>query len=191
MAKAQQAETKQSVFADSMPFVLGEQDGSHLDDLTGTPHPLSWAKISMGTASLRGAGLHLAVNAAVTTEQQEWTRDQATQMLGCDEIADVHAAAAALVQLPQEVTQEVDVSLLAAHLHFGVRQAAAVLAARQPGRHRDTAMRLTADRDARVRRVLAETASRAPADPSGTLTTVLESLVTDTRHSVRSAARHE
>ena len=57
------------------------------------------AKISIGTASLRGAGLHLAVNAAVATEQQEWTRDQATHMLGSDEIADVHAAAAALVQL--------------------------------------------------------------------------------------------
>ena len=190
MAKAQQADTRQSVFAASRPFVLGEQDGSHLDDLTGTPHPLNWAKISIGTASLRGAGLLLAVNAAVTTEQQEWTRDQATHLLGCDEIADVHAAAAALVQLPQEITREVDVSLLAAHPHFGVRQAAAVLATRQPGRHRETVMRLAADRDVRVRRVLAETASRAPG-PSGTLTTVLELLITDVRHSVRTAARHE
>jgi hypothetical protein len=142
----------------------------------------------MGTALLRGAGLHLAVNAAVTVEQQEWTRDQATRLLGCDEMSDVHAAATALVQLPQEVTRDVDVSLLAAHPYFGVRQAAAVLAIRQAGHHRDTAMRLTADRDVLVRRVLAAEAARAPVDPSGTLTTILKTLAEDVRHSVRAAA---
>jgi hypothetical protein len=188
LAKGQRADARQVVFAVSMSFVLGEQDGSHLDDLTGTPHPLSWAKISMGTASLRGAALHLAVNAAVTVEQQEWIRDQATHLLGCDEMSDVHAAATALALLPQEVTRDVDLGLLAAHPYFGVRQAAAVLAIRQAGRHRDTAMRLTADRDVRVRRVLAAETARAAIDPSGTLTTILMALAADVRHSVRAAA---
>jgi hypothetical protein len=188
LAKDRPADARQAAFVASMPFVLGEQDGSHLDDLTGTPHPLSWAKISMGTASLRGAGLHLAVNTAVTAEEQEWTRDQATRLVGCDDISDVHAAAAALVRLPQKATLDVDVSLLAAHPYFAVRQAAAVLSIRQAGRYHDTALRLSADRDVQVRRVLAAEAARAPVDPSGTLTTILKVLAEDIRHSVRVAA---
>jgi hypothetical protein len=187
LAKERRADARHAAFAASMPFVLGEQDGSHLDDLTGTPHPLSWAKISMGTASLRGSGLHLAVNAAATAEEQEWTRDQATRLLGCEDNSDLHAAATALVQLSQEVTHDVDVNLLAAHPYFAVRQAAAVLSIRQAGRHHDTALRLSKDRDARVRRVLAAEAARAPLDPSGTLTTILKPLAEDIRHSVRAA----
>ena len=58
------AGSRQTAFDASKPFVLGQKDGSHLDELTGTPHPLSWVKISMGTASLRGAGLRLSVAAA-------------------------------------------------------------------------------------------------------------------------------
>jgi hypothetical protein len=171
-----------------MPFVLGQNDGSHLDELTGTPHPLSWFKISMGTASLRGAGLRLSVAAAVTDGQREWVRDQAIQMLAADEALDVHDAAAALAQLPAQATQNVDVSLLAAHPYYGVRQAAAVLSVRQPARHNETAKRLATDRDVRVRRVLAAEVARAAADSSGTLTAILETLAQDARHSVRTAA---
>jgi hypothetical protein len=166
LAATQPADSKQTAFDASMPFVVGQKDGSHPDELTGTPHPLSWLKISMGTASLRGAGLRLSVAAAVTEGQQEWTRDQAIHMLGADDAPDVHDAAAALAQLPPEITQNVDVSLLAAHPYYGVRQAAAVLSVRQPARHNDTAMRLATDRDVRVRRVLAAEAAAAD-DPSG------------------------
>jgi hypothetical protein len=184
----QSADSKKVAFDASMPFVVGQKDGSHLDELTGTPHPLSWLKISMGTASLRGAGLRLSVAAAVTDEQQEWVRDQAIHMLGVDDASDVHGAAAALAQLPPEITQDVDVNLLAAHPYYGVRQAAAVLSVRQSARHNDTAKRLATDRDVRVRRVLAGEAARAAADSSGTLTTILETLAQDARHSVRMAA---
>jgi hypothetical protein len=187
LAKDWADDARQATFAASKPFVLGDQDGSHLDDLTGTPHPLSWAKISMGISSLRGAGLHLAVNTAVTIGQQEWTRDQAIHMLGSNELSDVHDATVVLVRLPQTVTNEVGVNLLAVHRHFGVRQAAAVLAVRQPVRHHDAAVRLAADPDVHVRRVLAAEAARAPADPSGTLATILKTLAGDVRNSVRSA----
>ena len=171
-----------------MPFVLGQKDGSHLDELTGTPHPLSWFKISMGTASLREPAFRLSVAAAVTDEQQEWARDQAVHMLGANDDSDVHDAAAALAKLPPEITQDVDVSLLAVHPYYGVRQAAAVLSVRQPARHNDTAKRLATDRDVRVRRVLAGEAARAAADSLSTLKTILETLAQDARHSVRMAA---
>ncbi|HUZ56383.1 MAG TPA: hypothetical protein VMU94_28150 [Streptosporangiaceae bacterium] len=188
LATIQSADSKEVAFDASMPFVVGQKDGSHLDELTGTPHPLSWLKISMGAASLRGAGLRLSVAAAVTDGQQEWIRDQAIHMLGADDASDVHDAAAALARLPAETTQNVDVSLLAAHPYYGVRQAAAVLTVRQPARHSDTAKRLATDRDVRVRRVLAAEAARAAADSSGTLTAILETLTQDARHSVRMPA---
>lgn len=169
----QAADVKQETFAISTAFVLGEHDGSHLDDLTGNPHPLSALKISMGTASLRGDGLQLAAASAITTKQQEWVRDQATGLLSSDDTPEVHAAAVTLSQLPREITNNVDVSLLAAHPHFGVRQAATILCMRQPERHRDTAMRLAADRDFRVRRTLAQAAARIPSERSQTVTEIL------------------
>ncbi|GAA1274062.1 hypothetical protein GCM10009677_29130 [Sphaerisporangium rubeum] len=43
---------------------IGDQNGSHLDDLTGLAHPLSWFEANMGSASLRGQGLYLAKEAA-------------------------------------------------------------------------------------------------------------------------------
>ena len=184
----QSADIKSPLFDESACFVVGQMNGSNLDELTGTPHPLSWVKISMGTASLRADGIRLAAACAVETHQQEWIRDQAISMLSADDAADIHAAAHALVRLPPEITEEVDAGLLAALPYFGVRQAAAVLAVRQPDRNKDTAMRLTNDPDVRVRRVLAAEAARMAPDSSGTLARILSKLAEDPRHSIRVAA---
>jgi hypothetical protein len=39
--------------------VTGAEDGSALDAETTDPHPLSWLRIDLGSASLQAAGLHL------------------------------------------------------------------------------------------------------------------------------------
>lgn len=179
---------RQTTFHTASSFVRGERDGSHLDDeLTGTPHPLSSFKISMGPASLRGSALLLAAASASTLHEGAWVRDQAIALLRSEDTADVHAAAHALIQLPMEAAGEIDAGLLAAHPHTGVRQASAVLCLRHPTRYRSTAMQLAMDKDFRVRRTLAQAAAQA--DESEPTAAILDLLACDRRHSVRVAAR--
>ncbi|WP_158693238.1 hypothetical protein, partial [Streptomyces viridochromogenes] len=180
---------KHTTFLASQPFVLGEQDGSRLDELTGEAHPLSSFRINLGSASLRDQGLGLAAASATTREEQEWVRDQAIGLLRSDEQAVVHGAAVTLNRLPRDVTSDVDANLLATHASVGVRQLSAVLCMEHPQRFRDTAMRLAEDRDARVRRTLAEAAARAALDAPEAVSDLLDRLRQDPRHTVRAAVR--
>lgn len=182
---------KHTTFRASQPFVLGEQDGSRLDELTGEAHPLSSFRISLGSASLRDQGLALAVASAVTREEHEWVRNQAIGLLRSDEQGVVQAAAVTLNRLPRDVTSDVDANLLAAHASVGVRQLSAVLCMEDPERFRDTAMRLAEDREPRVRRTLAEAAARAVVDSPAAVGELLDRLREDPRHSVRAATRRQ
>lgn len=172
-------------------FVLGEQDGSHLDsEMTGAPHPLSWARISFGTASLRGPALELAHLAAELDDEHYWVRENAIALLRTDVPSDVGDAARVLAYLPPQIALSVDPALLVTHHNRTVRQAGAFLAVSHAGQHPRTIRRLAQDNDHTVRRTLAEVAGlrmkEGAIDP--VVPEVLERLADDVRASVRHAA---
>lgn len=179
---------KHQVFEESKSFVLGELDGSHLDEWTGEPHPLSTFKINLGSGSLRGSGLRLAVASAEMLEDQTWVRDQAGALLSSEEKADVQAAAVALNQLPSAAVDDFDANLLVGHSNVNVRQLCAVLSMRQPDRFHRVALTLCEDPDQRVRITLAGAARRSPLPQSPAVRQSIEKLTADARHSVRFAA---
>jgi hypothetical protein len=179
---------KASVFARSKDFVIKARDGSAFDDeMTGTPHPLSFLRISMGEATLRGHGLHLAGASAADDSDRRWVRDQAVELLRSADDGLVQRAALVLARMAT-VTVELDADLLATHRHPNVRQLSAHLCVRQPVRHRATALGLAKDSNPRVRRVLAEAAARAYAENPEALDELIEALASDVRYSVRAAA---
>ncbi|MET9433920.1 hypothetical protein [Streptomyces sp. NPDC006551] len=185
---------RHATFHVSKPFVLGEHDGSRLDDeVTGTSHPLSSFKITGASGSLRGHGLHLAAVTATTPDERQWVRDRALDLLHSDDRSIVQAAAVTLSAIRGDVTENIDINLLATHQHVGVRQTSAVLAAQHLVRHEELALRLARDSNHRVRRTLAEAVTDAPGQPQGAVSTVLDILRQDARHSVRAAAalRHQ
>ncbi|MCX5078673.1 hypothetical protein OHA84_36755 [Streptomyces sp. NBC_00513] len=182
---------KSAIYRQAQPFVLGEQDGSHLDsEMTGTPHPLSAARISFGTASLRGPALELAHRAAELDEEHHWVRENAVALLRTDVPSDVGDAARVLAYLPPQIALSVDPALLVTHHNRTVRQAGAFLAVSHASQHPRTIRRLAEDNDHTVRRTLAEVAElrkkEGPVDP--VVPEVLERLADDVRASVRHAA---
>ncbi|WP_327009774.1 hypothetical protein OHA72_22600 [Dactylosporangium sp. NBC_01737] len=182
-------EARANAFQRSKQFVTGAQDGSAYDDeVTGPAHPLSFIRTSLGTATLRGQGLRLAGCAASDDNDRRWVRDQAVVALRSDDDFLVQHAALALAAM-ETVTSELNANLLAAHRHVNVRQLSAHMCVRQPERHRETALGLTKDREPRVRRVLAEAAARAHAQNPAGLQELIEILVTDARHSIRTIAQ--
>ncbi|WP_392872696.1 hypothetical protein [Streptomyces sp. LN499] len=183
-------EVRQETFRATKCFVLGEQSPSYLDDeVASTPHRLSSFKLSMGSASLRGKGLLLALATATSPEDHAWVREQAISLLRTHEADDLFAAATTLSRLPDDAVADVDASLMAAHNSVVVRQASAVLCLRNPARYQDVAMRLAQDSDFRVRRVLAEAAAdQSGGQKSGLAAALLELLALDRRRSVRAAA---
>lgn len=184
---AQPPDVRADIFKQAQSFANGDSDGSALDDLTGKPHPLSAAKINMGTASLRGDGLKLAHAAADHPNQHEWVREEAFDLLRSDVERDIHAAAVVLNGLPAEITDIVDAGLLAASEHAVVRQVAGLLAVRNPDRHQAVLGRLASDANHRVRRTLAEGIARSQVAALGRLASARSTLQQDRRHSVRSA----
>jgi len=183
----QPAEVRADIFEQARPFAVGDRDGSALDDFTGEPHPLSAAKINMGSASLRGDGLRLAHAAADRPEQHEWMREQAVGLLRSGLQRDIHAAAVVINGLPAEITNAVDAGLLAASEHAVVRQVAALLSVREPERYHAVLTRLASDADHRVRRTLAGGIARSKAAVLGPLASARNTLQQDPRHSVRTA----
>ncbi|MEV6575644.1 hypothetical protein [Streptomyces sp. NPDC051577] len=180
-----------AIFHQADPFVLGEQDGSHLDsEMTGTPHPLSWARISFGTASLRGPALEVAHLAAELDDEHHRVRENAIALLRTEVSSDVEDAARVLAYLPPQIALSVDPALLVTHHNRIVRQAGAFLAVSHAGQHPRTIRRLAEDNDHTVRRTLAEVAGlrmkEGPVDP--VVPEVLERLADDVRASVRHAA---
>ncbi|MEV5124734.1 hypothetical protein AB0K49_18385 [Streptomyces decoyicus] len=180
-----------AIYHQAKPFVLGEQDGSHLDsEMTGTPHPLSWARISFGTASLRGPALKVAHVAAELDDEHHWVRENAVALLRTDVPSDVGDAARVLAYLPSQIALSVDPALLATHHNRIVRQAGAFLAVSHADQHPRTIRRLAEDPDHTVRRTLAEVAElrmkEGPVHP--VVREVLERLAEDVRASVRHAA---
>ncbi|MGW6898854.1 hypothetical protein ACWGF2_19940 [Streptomyces sp. NPDC054919] len=183
---------KEEVFKEAKGFVLGEQDGSHLDsEVTGTPHPLSSFRISFGTSSLRGPALKLAQVCTPNEDQFHWVRDQAVALLRSDILSDVYDAAVTLTRLPPETTMVIEPGLLAAHSDRRVRQAGVILAARRAAWHIDTIRQLARDPDYTIRRTLAEAATTITREDTAhpVLHEVLDLLVQDPRASVRQAAR--
>jgi hypothetical protein len=58
------------VFGIACEYARGEHDGSAMDDLTNSAHPLSSWRVNMGDATLVGGGLHLAARAARGDDQR-------------------------------------------------------------------------------------------------------------------------
>jgi hypothetical protein len=199
---------KAGVHTRSRAFVDGDQDGSVLDAETTNPHPLSSMKVDFGSASLRAAGLRLALCSAVADNDRIWVRDGAAGMLGSEDTHLVHEGAVTLSQLGADVIGDLDATLLAGHPLPVVRQLAAVVAAAEPARYPQALKALAADPDSTVRirlaRRLHEAKARADctaADdqkPSGNeearqgtvpaiIADVLGVLAEDRRHTVRRA----
>ncbi|WP_326920442.1 hypothetical protein [Actinophytocola sp.] len=183
----QEPAVKAETFALARGFVTGDHDGSHLDELTGEPHPLSAFKITMGSASLRGPGLRLAHKSATTADEQEWVRDQAMNLLRSSDQHDIHIGASVLAGLPADITRMIDANLLAGHQHSIVQQVSALLSMNEPERYPELLPRLATDHDFRVRRTLAQAVVRDNNPTPTAVRTVLEILTQDPRHSVRSA----
>jgi hypothetical protein len=135
---AQPEHTRLEVFREAKAFASGDRDGSALDELTGSPHPLSAMKVNLGSASLRGEGLKLAHAAADQPEQFEWVRERAVGLLRSEVASDIHAAAVVINGLPHEIVAAIDAGILAASHHAIVRQVAGLLALRQPERYATT-----------------------------------------------------
>jgi hypothetical protein len=185
----QSAASKATTFRASQPFALGELNGSRLDEFTGPAHPLSSFKVNFGSASLRGPGLRLAAASATTPVEQNWVRDQATELLRSADESDTLDAALALNQLPHDVTADIDARTLADHGHIAVRQLSAVLCIQDLDRYANTAKRLAADPSVRVRRTLAEAVATLAAPSSPEASELLDQLSKDPRSSIRAAAR--
>ncbi|WP_432570883.1 hypothetical protein [Kineococcus sp. SYSU DK005] len=185
LVRPQPSQVRTRTFEAARPFALGERDGSAWDDTTGTPHPLSTFKISMGSASLRGAGLRLAHAAAEHPAQLTWVRERAVQMLHSQDPSEVAPAAGVLNTLPAHLTDVLDLEALATSTHPLVRQLAALLALRNPHRHANVLTRLVNDHDHRVRRALAEGTTDADDRTRALLSSTREALARDLRHSVR------
>ena len=183
----QDVTTRSAVFEQARPFVTGERDGSALDELTGEPHPLSAARISTGSPSLRGDGLKLAQAAADSMTEHEWVCEQALELLQRGDGRDVAVAAVVITRLPEDVARGVDVGALSSSERGVVRQAAAVLAGRDPQRHRSTVIRMCSDPEHRVRVLLAELIALAGKPTPEDLGEARDLLARDPRHSVRSA----
>ncbi|MFD9367481.1 hypothetical protein ACFWA6_07190 [Streptomyces sp. NPDC060020] len=185
------AEYGKKVFHWVKDFVLGTQDGSHLDgEVTGTPHPLSSLRISLGPASLRGPALKLAQACAPDDGAQALVRDRAVALLQSDTRSDIYDAAITLTRLPASATHTIDPGLLAAHTDRRARQAGAILAARHADQHVDTIRNLAKDPDYTIRRTVAETAAHiandTPLHPA--LLQALDLLAQDPHASVRRIA---
>lgn len=187
----QDTAARSAVHARSRAFVAGTEDGSALDAETTNPHPLSAMKIRLASASLRAAGLHLALCSAVTGDERMWVRDQAAIMLGADDPALVRRAAVTLPRLGAEIMTDLDASLLSGHPLPVVRELAAFLASADPIKYAGALQQLTTDSDRRVRVQLAQRlhAAHDEAGPEQTVTgQLLATLSADIRHSVRRAA---
>ncbi|MBD0669195.1 hypothetical protein BU198_00300 [Streptomyces sp. CBMA156] len=176
-------------FAVAKSCVLGTGGGSRFDEWEREPHPLSSFKMNMGSGSLRGCGLRLAAAAVSTGDQHLWVREYALNMLHSDDKGDVQDSTLVLVGLPESSTSDIDADLLSIHSHVNVRQLAAVLCARYPSRYPGTLLRLEADANYRVRRVLAQEVSMVPEERRAAVLQVREQLRNDLRSSVRIAAR--
>lgn len=62
---------KSRTFAVAQTFVGGNPDPSNLNQFNHPPHPLSSFRVNMGSPSLRGKGLALAVAAAASTQEND------------------------------------------------------------------------------------------------------------------------
>jgi hypothetical protein len=195
-------EIKAEIHITSRPFAEGHQDGSFLDAETTNPHPLSFMKINLGTASLRAAGLHLARCSAVTEDDRMWVRQCAVDMLASSDERLVGQGAKTLSSLGEDLVGDLDAALLSTHRLPIVRQLAAIVAPAAPARYAKTLGNLATDPDSSVRRLLAERLHKAlQSEPQtggaeqdhqrGTRTAiigVLDTLQHDLRHNVRRAA---
>ncbi|MEU0558775.1 hypothetical protein [Dactylosporangium sp. NPDC006015] len=146
---------KTGVHTRARQFVLGQQEGSALDDEMTNPHPLSSFKVDLGSPSLRGHGLRLALDSSACDDDRIWVRDQARVLLSAEDQQIVHDSAQVLSRLGADMIRGLDVTLLVGHPDRVVREFAAFVAATEPVRYALTLPLLAQDRDWTVRAQLA------------------------------------
>ncbi|MFJ5534943.1 hypothetical protein [Streptomyces sp. NPDC093261] len=178
-------QTRSELFRLAMECARGEHDGSALDDLTGSAHPLSAVRVSLGSASLAVPGIRLAAATCAGDAGACAVEDLAKPLLNGpdpDETAEIARALTWLGNHPAAVPA----TQLATHPHPGVRRLAAVRWAAQTPRDPGIGTRLATDPDYRMRRELAAAVAAAQT-ADATLAPVRDILAADPRYCVRRA----
>jgi hypothetical protein len=145
-------------------------------------HPLSRFRITLGTGDLRAAGLELAARMVGAPEQAEALQQVAVQLLRQGDARTAQQVAAALSWLPRDQLA-LDMTLLAAYPHAGLRSLAAIRWTQDPASDPELGVVLARDPDPRVRRLLAEALSENPTPSESE--PVRQILRHDARRSVR------
>jgi hypothetical protein len=117
------------VFDLACGYARGEHDGSAMDDLLGSRHPLSSLRIDMGETSLAGQGLYLAARATRGDEQRSAVLDLASAIIGRQPGEPVlHDAATSLVALGSlaEAPASLSIATLAQSPSQSLRAVAAI-----------------------------------------------------------------
>lgn len=187
--------TRQEVFERSKAFVLGEQDGSHLDDFITNPHPLSTMQVNLGKATLRGEGLILAAAAAESPEERNWVARHAVGAMRDDGTQIAQEAARALRILGSSIESPPDPGILASHPEPMAKFLAIMYAVAEPAKCEYVLEAIANDLDFRARMGVADAIgqTRSAGDPDADKAAckrVLTFLENDQRHSVRTTARY-
>lgn len=185
LAKELSDRTRDRLFSLGIACARREQDGgSVLDEaLARTLHPLSRFRIDLG-GSLAPSGLRLAAAAAHTDHQYQQTRDLALALVPGGDERMIDQVAWTLAALPRSFLTR-DLRLLAASPHSPLRALAALGWSDDPAAVPELGASLARDRDAVVRRTLAD-ALTAVADRDHEMAAQVASvLAQDARYSVR------
>ena len=158
------AERLSDVFGLACEYARGEHDGSAMDDIATSTHPLGWGRINMGDTSLAADGLCLAARASRTPEQHATVLSIAGQIVrGQPAEIVLNGVGHALAALPDlaGAPAPVSVAALSTSPSESLRSVAALhwaLAYAPAGAHKDTdqlGTELAADRSPNVRRGIA------------------------------------
>lgn len=180
------AEMRVELFNAGICFARGSEDGSLLDDLTGSPHPLSDIRVNFGASSLSVPGLQLAAVASEDAVTAGLVESLAAQLLAAGSRETGNGVAQALVWLGAH-TDGLSPEALAIHENPSIRSVAAVRWVRSAQRDPQTGLRLADDRDYHVRLSLAVAVGQAQHHNDDTLGAVHDRLASDLRFSVRRA----
>jgi len=145
-------------------------------------HPLSRFRFTLGADDLRSGGLKLAARIVGMPQHAEAVQQVAVELLRHGDPSTVQQVAVALSWLPKEQLS-LDMRLLAANPHRGLRSLAAIRWAQDPASDPELGVVLARDADPLVRRLLAEALSESPV--SLAVESAREALRQDLRHSVR------
>ena len=148
--------TRKDVFERSKAFVLGERDGSHLDDFITNPHPLSTMQVNLGKATLRGEGLVLAAAAAEGPDERNWVARHAVAAMRDDGASIAREAARALQILGSGIESPPDPGILASHPEPMAKFLATMYAVADPAKYEYVLEAIAKDLDFRARKGVAD-----------------------------------